>query len=87
MFGYISISKQVLVQCFTVLVHEREEITQERAALHIRMAGIGLALIARLPLPFSLDSSSVAALDGSAHLADLGASVRQVQLAKCLLSC
>ena len=77
----------MLVQCFTVLVHEREEITQERAALHIRMAGIGLALVAGLSLPFSLDSSSVAALDGSDHLADLGASVRQVQLAKCLLSC
>ena len=77
----------MLVQCFTVLVHEREEIAQERAAVHIRMAGIGLALIARLSLPFSLDSSSVAALDGSDKLADLGTGVRQVQFTESFFSC
>ena len=75
----------MLVQCFTVLVHEREEITQERAAVHIRMAGIGLALVAGLSLPFSLYGCRVPTFDGSDHLADLGASVRQVQLTERLL--
>ena len=76
----------MLVQLLAMLVHEREEIAQERAAVHIRMTGIGLALVAGLSLPFSLDSSSVAALDSSDKLTDLGTGVRQVQLAKCLLS-
>ena len=75
----------MLVQCFTVLVHEREEITQERAALHIRMAGIGLALVARLSLPFSLYGCRVPTFDGSDKLTDFSASVRQVQLTERLL--
>ena len=77
----------MLVQLLAMLVHEREEITQERAVVHIRMAGIGLALVAGLSLPFSLDSSSVAALDGSDKLTDLGASVRQVQSTESFFSC
>ena len=75
----------MLVQCFTVLVHEREEIAQERAALHVRLPSILLALIARLTLPFSLYGCRVPTFDGSDKFTDFSASVRQVQLTERLL--